>query len=188
MPRFSNCPVSKRVSRKSRRRGSRKSPRKSSKRSRRRGSRKSSRRSRRRGSRRRGSRKGRRSSVAKSFKVVKMVKSDGCSTSYRMGYRKASSHTHAAKNAVTRYCSLKRIYGICTLFVTIVETGTNITKTFKGKRYLTKSGDYVVKVTPARAPKPTGSCRKSSGRKRMFSRRSPRRVSPYGFARLRSRS
>jgi hypothetical protein len=126
----------------------------------------------------------------KLFEITNMKKSDGCSTKFRKGGRLAANHRHAAKNAIHRFCSLKNIKGVCTLWVTIREMGTGKTETFKGKRFLNRDGKYVVKLTSSRAPsvKRSTVCKRSSGKARMFKRRSPRRVSPYAFARLRARS
>lgn len=58
----------------------------------------------------------------RSFTVVDASKFGGCKTKFKSGKYVSKTPVGAAKKAFSSFCRLKRIRGVCTLFVTVKET------------------------------------------------------------------
>jgi len=71
----------------------------------------------------------------RSFTIVNATKHGGCKTKFGSGglYR-SRTPVSAAKKAFTELCRIKKIRGICTLFITVKET----TRNSKNKEYTYK--------------------------------------------------
>ena len=70
----------------------------------------------------------------RSFTVVDASKFGGCRTKFKAGKYVSKAPVGAARKAFTSFCRLKRIRGVCTLYVTLRET----TKGSAGKMYTYK--------------------------------------------------
>lgn len=79
----------------------------------------------------------------RSFTVVNATKHGGCKTKFGSGglYR-SRTPAAAAKKAFTELCRIKKIRGICTLFITVKET----TRNSKNKQYTYKLNRHKLKT------------------------------------------
>ena len=81
----------------------------------------------------------------RSFKIVSAKKSNGCDTKFPGKSRFVSrTPASAAKKALTALCSVKKIRGVCTLYITVKET----TRGSSGKHYT-----YMCKRIKLKTPK-----------------------------------
>ena len=81
----------------------------------------------------------------RSFKIVSAKKSNGCDTKFPENSRFVSrTPASAAKKALTALCSVKKIRGVCTLYITVKET----TRGSNGKHYT-----YMCKRIKLKTPK-----------------------------------
>ena len=127
----------------------------------------------------------------RSFTVVNATKHGGCKTKFGSGglYR-SRTPVAAAKKAFSELCRIKRIRGICTLFITIKETTRNSKNkqyTYKLNRHKLKtplilqgsSGEYVIEYqSKAKSVKGKQECLKpgqSRGRRRRRTSRKTRK-------------
>ena len=140
----------------------------------------------------------------RSFTVVDASKFGGCRTKFKAGKYVSKAPVGAARKAFTSFCRLKRIRGVCTLFVTLRET----TKGSAGKMYTYKLNrrrlkepvirfegtpkEYVVEYTSvAKASPVPKSCRKPGqtvGRMKSKTRGTKRRLRPNNVRRMRSKA
>lgn len=63
----------------------------------------------------------------RNFKVVDVRKSNGCKTKFLPG-KYTKSHAAAARKAMTKLCSVKKIKGVCAFYITVKETTRNSSK------------------------------------------------------------
>ena len=140
----------------------------------------------------------------RSFTVVDASKFGGCRTKFKAGKYVSKAPVGAARKAFTSFCRLKRIRGVCTLFVTLRET----TKGSAGKLYTYKLNrrrlkepvirfegtpkEYVVEYTSVAQASPVPkSCRKPGqtvGRMKSKTRGTKRRLRPNNVRRMRSKA
>lgn len=81
----------------------------------------------------------------RSFKIVSAKKANGCNTKFPAESRFISrTPASAAKKALTALCSVKKIRGVCTLYITVKET----TRGSSGKHFT-----YICKRKKLRTPK-----------------------------------
>ena len=140
----------------------------------------------------------------RSFTVVDASKFGGCRTKFKAGKYVSKAPVGAARKAFTSFCRLKRIRGVCTLYVTLRET----TKGSAGKLYTYKLNrrrlkepvirfegtpkEYVVEYTSVAQASPVPkSCRKPGqtvGRMKSKTRGTKRRLRPNNVRRMRSKA
>ncbi len=139
----------------------------------------------------------------RSFTVVDASKFGGCKTKFRGGKYVSKSPSGAAMKAFSSFCRLKRIRGVCTLFVTVKET----TRGSKGKLFTYKLNrnrlkvpiirfegtpkEYVVEYTrKAKSVKVVPACKKagqSVGVMKSKTRGTKRQMRPNNVRRLKNK-
>ena len=73
----------------------------------------------------------------RSFQVVDVVNTDGCSTKFKPGYYAKRTAQAAANNAFSKLCNLKNIRGKCSFYITVKDTTSGYR--LKGKEYTYKA-------------------------------------------------
>ena len=138
----------------------------------------------------------------RSFTVINVGKHGGCRTKFRPGRYVNKTPNGAARKAFSEFCRLKRIRGVCTLFITIQETtqGSNHKMfTYKLNRHKLKdpiirlegtNSEYVIEYTvKAKSVESPEACKKKGQTrgvmKRVTSGRKTRRLTPNNVRRMR---
>ena len=138
----------------------------------------------------------------RSFAVVGATRQGACKTKSHRGRYLGRNPAAAARKAFTELCRVKRIRGVCTLFVTVQETTQGSARkqfTYKLQRRKLKNPlimmegtpneyviEYEVKAKSTGAPKDCKNPGQSRGRPKKRTARKSRK-SPNNVRRLRSR-